>query len=148
MTSFIEIQSSGVSSVNQIGFMQTTDEWPFNNAFSPVNQYTTSLTVPQGVHIFNISQRLVNTSTTTITTITRRLIGLSLTNPSTGNLPFVEYNFNTANASTIPIGGTLVTTATFTIGSAGARTYFFGATTIGSGGTTTNNMYFQSIRLC
>ena len=119
----------------------------YPNAFSPVNQYTTEITVPAGLHLFSISQVIINTSTTTATTITSRTLALTTFNSPALLFSYPMYTNNTFNTTSIPIGKSLMISTTYTIYEDESKTYYLGSSCVGSGGVTNQELFFQSTRI-
>jgi hypothetical protein len=145
-TSFITREKNEHPSINQLGFRQYVSEY-YLNVFSPVNQYTTEITVPPGLHLFSISQVIINTSTTTATTITSRTLALTTFNSPALLFSYPMYTNNTFNTTLIPIGKSLMISTTYTIYEDESKTYYLGSSCVGSGGVTNQELFFQSTRI-
>ena len=145
-TSFITREKNEHPSINQLGFRQYVSEY-YPNAFSPVNQYTTEITVPAGLHLFSISQVIINTSTTTATTITSRTLALTTFNSPALLFSYPMYTNNTFNTTLIPIGKSLMISTTYTIYEDESKTYYLGSSCVGTGGVTNQELFFQSTRI-
>jgi len=145
-TSFITREKNEHPSINQLGFRQYVSEY-YSNVFSPVNQYTTEITVPAGLHLFSISQVIINTSTTTATTITSRTLAITTFNSPSLLFSLPMYTNNTFNTTLIPIGKSLMISTTYTIYEDETKTYYLGSNCTGSGGVTNQELFFQSTRI-
>jgi hypothetical protein len=132
-------------SLHQIGF-QTVEAGFSTNIFVGSNQYTDPVSLLNGVYMFQINQSFNNTGSVA-TTITKSSVGITLSNPSSGSIPFITRARNISFAYSIPAAEIYETSCVFVLQTT-ATNYYAGAITTGSNGTsTTRNTTLRITRI-
>jgi len=121
-------------SLHQIGFQ--TEAGFTTNIFVSSNQYTDPVALLNGVYMFQINQVFNNTGSVA-TLITKNSVGITLSVPSSGSIPFLTTARNISFAYSIPNAEIYETSCVFILQTT-ATNYYAGGITTGSNGTSTS----------
>jgi len=130
--------------LNQIGYV--IESGFFTNIFVTSNIYSDPISLLKGVYNFQINQIFDNAGAVA-TTITKNSVGITLTDPSSGAIPFITNARNISFAYSIPSAEVYETSCTFILQTTATNYYAGGITTGSNGASTTRSTTIRITRI-